>query len=410
MYFFYYYPVGVDVGRPRIPVVSLLLGVSMVAIFLLSLPLRHTNTVDWWAYAYRPASFSLLTPLTACFLHGSWMHLAGNMIYLAVFAPALEKAVGRLGLLVVFCGTGYLGNLVQGAVTLHLNPDQAWGGIVGASGAISGLLGWFFLRYSYSRIKLAYWAFLPLQGINRTGTVFVPVAVGILLWLLLQVVFVLVEGKGSRTAYGAHLGGLFSGIILATALGQYGKGRVELWRVTAWRERDLGNMHAAVAALQKYLERSAWDEEAWLELARLRATCGDFGDALSVYRRLAQVQRDRGNWQKVVAIYSEARRGNSAFVLEPDDQRKVAFLLEKNTRFSDAVKAYLDFARFYPDHAEVEHARVRAATITLVRLDKRREGMDMVGEVIEDFPDGVWTRLLRQRTRGRLRPRTNRSG
>jgi len=400
VYFFYYYPVGVDVPRPRIPWVTGLLTLVLVGAFTVTVPLDRMFALDWGRFVYRAAETSFLTPLTACFLHGGWLHLAGNLIYLWVFGPALEKALGRLGFLVVFCGTGYLGNLTQGAVTVHLHPEMAWNGVVGASGAISGLLGLFLLRFYYARLKLAYWAFLPLQGINRTGTTHLPAAVGLLLWVLLQVIFALVEqGKGT-TAYGAHLGGLATGLILGAVLGQTRRGQTDRLLALAMRARDEGNAFRAAGLYGKYVEAVPWDPQAWLDYARALQVAGDWGKAQSIYRRSVDRYLREGAVESAIEVYLEARRGNGAFVLPATTQKQIAFRLEKTTRFSESIRAYLDFARVYPDHEDREHAFVRACTLMLTHVDDRMAGLELLDEALAEFPEGRWRGwLLRERDR-----------
>lgn len=394
MYFFYYYPIGVDVPRARIPFVTWLLVFGLTAIFVLSVAFPQLTSIPWWAYGYRPATANLLTPLTACLLHATWMHLLGNLVYLWVFGPALERALGHLGLLIAFGGCGYLGNLAQGVVVLHWMPHNAYGMVVGASGAISGLLGLFLLRFYFARIRVAWWAFLPLQGINRTGTSHVPVAVALLLWVILQVALALVHSGSGGVAYGAHLGGLAVGVVLGASLGLSQRGRVERLMASANRARDAGNVHEAIGLLGRYLKEAPWDEAARLERARLLCARGQWGDAQQVYRAVIQDRLRAGDFEGACQLYLEARRGNASFVLSPRAQRRMAFWLEKSTRFAWASTAYLDYARFYAAQDGADVALARAATLMLTRVGDREEGLSMLQRAIDEHPRSPWRRML----------------
>ncbi len=396
MYFFYYYPVGVDVPSARRPVMTWALLLGLTVIFVLSVPLRSTNDVSWWAWTYRPATAGLLTPLTACFLHAGWMHLLGNLIYLWVFGPALERALGSVGLFGLFCTCGYLGNLMQGALVMRWAPAAAHGGVVGASGALSGLLGLFLLRYYFARIKLAWWAFLPLQGINRTGTTYVPAAVGVLLWVGLQIALALGSGGGGGTAYGAHLGGLLTGLLLAISLGLSRKGRVEHVLAQARHAREVGNLHDAVGLLQRYLRDVPDDEESQLDLARLLCIQGDRGEAQRMFRDLVAQRMRRSDMAGACEVFIEARRANAAFILSPRRQRRVAFWLEKSTQFAWAATAYLDYARFYGGREGADHAMARAATLLLTRVGNRDEGLAALERAIDEHPRSPWRHMLEQ--------------
>jgi len=411
MYFFYYYPIGVDVDSPRVPVATLGLCALMAALYLLIQPWAGLQHVEWYRLVYRPAEQSLWTPLTACFLHAGWLHLGGNLLYIYVFAPALETALGRLGMLLIFCGTGYLGNLAQGVLTLHLAPENAWVGVVGASGGVSGILGFFLLRFYYAKIKLAYWVFLPLQGINRTGIARLSVVFGLLLWLALQVAYAVVQGDGAGTAHGAHLGGLAAGCLLALATGQLLRAQLSYRRVKARRQREDGNLHAAAGQMQRYLDRCAWDLEAWLELARILSAARQWGRAQAIYRDVVEHLLESGDLPRTAEIYMEARRGNQMFSLPPQTMQRVAFWLEKCTRFREAVSVYLDIARLYPAHPAREHALARAATLTVTRLGDRREGLALLETALNDFPEGQWRAMLeRERERWLMATSPNPTG
>jgi membrane associated rhomboid family serine protease len=393
LYFFYYYPLGVDVEAERRPWVTWALTATMTGLFLAAVPLAAHSDVSWWSHAYRPGFPSWWTPLSAVFLHASWMHLAGNLVYILVFAPALERALGRPLFLLLFLVCGYLGNLAQGALVLHTRPELAFQGVVGASGAISGVLGIFLLRFHFARLKLGYWAFLPLQGINRAGTVHVPLVVGLALWVLLQVLLALVHGTGSGTAYGAHLGGLITGLLVGGLLGQSAAGRRERLRVQIRRRRKAGDFLGALAGMERYLRLAGPDEETRLEHIRLLSLARRFGDAQRRYRELVEEWIRQGRIEEACELHLEARRANNFFLLGPDDQRRVAFWLEKSGRPVDASLLHQDFARTYTDHPEAGHSQARAATL-LCKCGRRDDGIAALDEAIRLHPEAAWRSLL----------------
>ena len=387
VYFFYYYPIGVDVPRPRVAWATLALLSGIVAVHLCVGPLARYVDFDWYLYVYRPAEMSWLTPLTAVFLHGGWIHLAGNALYLWVFGPPLERALGRIGFLLLFVGTGYLGNLTHGALVTNLEPAAVWGGVVGASGAISGLLGLFLLRYPYGRVRIAWWTFLPLQGVNRAGVAETPAVAALLLWVLMQVAMMLVKGAAGGTAYGAHLGGLATGLVLALALAMPWRAANERWLMAGRRHLRRGEALAAVGAFERYLEAVAHDDEARLELARARRVAGQVAEAARTYRRVARTALREDRLAEACDVYSEARRGDSSFHLDTAEQRRVAHFLEKLGRDREAVTAYLDLYRFDRDHPDALHALARAGTLMITRLRRGEEGLELFERALDEFPD-----------------------
>jgi membrane associated rhomboid family serine protease len=149
-----------------------------------------------------------LTILSAMFMHAGWMHLLGNLLYLWIFGDNVEHRFGTRTFLLFYLGSGVIATLVQ----VGLDP----GGVIpnlGASGAISGVLG----------------AYLVLFPRNRVYTLFFfwVISVPAVLMIGLWIVFQFIDGWGALmmaketmggVAYGAHIGGFISGAILALVL------------------------------------------------------------------------------------------------------------------------------------------------------------------------------------------------
>lgn len=144
-----------------------------------------------------------MTILTSMFLHGGWMHLIGNMLYLWIFGNNVEDVMGhgRFILFYILCGTA--------AVFAQAIPDpQSDIPMVGASGAISGVLGAYLLLYPHARILVA----VPLGFYIFTTRL--PAGVVLGLWFLLQLInSAFTVGEGG-VAFGAHIGGFVMGMAL----------------------------------------------------------------------------------------------------------------------------------------------------------------------------------------------------
>jgi membrane associated rhomboid family serine protease len=143
------------------------------------------------------------TLLTSMFLHGGWGHLGGNMLFLWIFGDNIEHRVGHLRFLVFYLVCG----LAAGLAHILFNSDS---GIptVGASGAISGILGGYLLLFPRNRVYVMTWG----------GVAAVPAVLMLGLWILLQ----FINGVGTvastpetgGVAYLAHIGGFVAGMIL----------------------------------------------------------------------------------------------------------------------------------------------------------------------------------------------------
>jgi membrane associated rhomboid family serine protease len=147
-----------------------------------------------------------LTLFTAIFMHGSIMHLAGNMWFLWIFGDNIEDDMGHVKYLIFYLATGVLASLAF--VALNSTGDAALTPCLGASGAISGVLGAYLVLHPHRRVSVI---LLRLM-------VDVPGYVAVGIWFLFQIVsgfFDAQAGGGGGVAYSAHVAGFVAGMILA---------------------------------------------------------------------------------------------------------------------------------------------------------------------------------------------------
>lgn len=147
---------------------------------------------------------ALATPLTALFVHGNWLHLLGNMLFLYVFGAMTEERLGRLRFTLFFLGAGY--TALAAYAIAHAGSGQP---LVGASGAISAVLGAFLVLFPKARVTslFPFLFFLPLRFPARVVLVF---------WIALQWLAATGIGRGSpAVAYLAHLVGFATGFLYA---------------------------------------------------------------------------------------------------------------------------------------------------------------------------------------------------
>jgi membrane associated rhomboid family serine protease len=148
-----------------------------------------------------------LTLLSAMFMHGSWMHILGNMLYLWIFGDQIESLLGRGRFLLFYLLCG----LAASAAQILVSPDSVVPSL-GASGAIAGVLGAYLVKYPRNRVRV-----LVFRGITT-----LPAIMVLGLWILLQVVSQVGTAAGEATgvAYMAHIGGFIAGVVLVFLLGR----------------------------------------------------------------------------------------------------------------------------------------------------------------------------------------------
>jgi len=174
-----------------------------------------------------PPEIALLPPpatvFTSMFLHGGFWHLAGNMWFLWIFGNNIEDAVGHVRFVVFYLACGVAAVFAQ----VLPNPGSI-APMVGASGAISGVLGAYMLLYPRARVLLGLPVGFLIVQIGRFPAVWVLAS-----WFGLQLVMALASGPEipgdtqGRIAFGAHIGGFVAGLLLVTIFKRRG---VPLWR------------------------------------------------------------------------------------------------------------------------------------------------------------------------------------
>ncbi len=406
MYFFYFYPLGLDRRRTRLPVLSGLLMASMVVAFLWVRYFPDRGPCSPYELVFQPGSGSPLTALTAIFLHGSWMHLLGNLLYLQVFGPPLEDRLGHGKFLIYFLIMGVGGNLVHGLTSALDLLGQGGSGVMGASGAIAGLLAFSLLRFYDARVEVAWWVLAPLGGHNKAGRSRIPLAAAVGFWLLLQVVQALLATEtGANVSFGAHFGGFALGLALAFLMGGLEAGRTEAVGARAGRYFQAGQFHAAVGAWTEYLVRSPGDLTARLELARAQKLCRHDGKSSDNFRRVFQILLEAGRIPEALEVFEEASRGLDGHWLAPADLAKAAYYKEKQLDYTGALKAYRQLHEAYPDHPEGQRALVRVIVLYHGKVADSDQARQWLRRARYQMPPGSWREYLEREFRMEEEPR-----
>jgi membrane associated rhomboid family serine protease len=172
-------------------------------------------------YSLRPAYFHIENVITSMFLHANWMHVLGNMLFLWVFGDNVEDILGHGKYLLFYLLCGVAAGMTQ----VLIDPTSRVP-MVGASGAIAGVMGAYLVKFPRSRVVMLTWFILIF-------TFDLPAWAMLIYWFLMQVF----GGFGSiantaqgGTAFMAHVGGFVAGIVLINLMGT---------RERYWRRRDL---------------------------------------------------------------------------------------------------------------------------------------------------------------------------
>ncbi len=312
-------------------------------------------------WGFRPAHPSVVALFTCMFLHGGLLHLVGNMLFLWIYGDNVEHRLGRVRYLVWYLATGVAATLFHTIRASHSDIP-----LVGASGAISGVLGFYYVWFPHNRVRLL-WLLPPFL----MQTFEVPARLVLGLYLVLENVLpYLVTSGDSGVAHGAHIGGFLAGLVAAWVMDrremtarpeEYADApRISLREQPDWRTRIAAAIDAKRMdeAATEYFEvpaaasRGALDPDRSVRLARWLLDRGHHEAALVVSRRHV---RDYPNGRGVAAAHAIA--GEALLAMGQP---------------TPAYQHFLDAAAGAPDADTAADARQGVARVEA--LQKRRVG------------------------------------
>ena len=195
------------------PVVTVGLIIINVLVFLYQQMLPDPQLQQFVGnYALIPAWFSVPAVFTSQFLHGGWLHLISNMLYLWIFGDNVEDRLGHVRFVIFYLGTGAAAAVLQ----VLFDPFSSVP-MVGASGAIAGVMGAYFVLYPYSRVLTAIFLIIFFDIVEIPAVFFLG------LWFLLQLLsgvgsLAVSQGSAGGVAFWAHIGGFAAGLLLQRPL------------------------------------------------------------------------------------------------------------------------------------------------------------------------------------------------
>ena len=229
----------------------------------------YIDQLIYLRFGFIPAEFSFLTLFTSQFLHGDIFHLVGNMVILVLVGLTVEQLLGSFNFLLFYLLSGAIGSVVYGLVHFA-SPVVA----IGASGAISGLMGMYVAAYGKRPIRFFYWIGVYFNYVRLPALVMLPV------WVGKEVFDILFTD--SNVAYSAHAGGLLAGAALVL-VGKSSFARIDTEIIEnrdkdrdyredleyALRLLDHADFPAARRALARMLETHPADSRVLFQLVQL---------------------------------------------------------------------------------------------------------------------------------------------
>ena len=217
----FFFPLSDINPTKKMPLISWLILIICISIFLYQYNLDfHSEQKTILSFGMIPSVLfkikqlsndlviipAYMTLITSMFLHGGWMHLIGNMAYLYIFGDNIEDELGKIKFIIFYIICGMFAGLSQALIDINSEIPM-----IGASGAISGILGAYLILFPKKEIKVFFWFFIFIKIFR------IPAMYVIGCWIFIQF-FSLNNGEESNVAYAAHIGGFIAGIIFIIIL------------------------------------------------------------------------------------------------------------------------------------------------------------------------------------------------
>ncbi len=210
-------PLKDDVPVSRPPILTVAIIGANIAAFIwqvstgMELSVLEGGAIPYEILTFRDVGVRDLVPppltiLTSMFLHGGIVHIAGNMLFLWIFGNNVEDALGRLRFLLFYLASGIVAALSQ--TLISASAGDVGTPMVGASGAIAGVLAAYLVLYPHARVL----TLVPIFFFIRL--IYIPAYFFIGFWFVLQLLSAIYGGAGSGVAFVAHIGGFIAGFIM----------------------------------------------------------------------------------------------------------------------------------------------------------------------------------------------------
>jgi membrane associated rhomboid family serine protease len=328
-----------------------------------------------------PHSATLLTLFTHMFLHGSWGHVLGNMIGLYLFGPHVEEALGRLEYLLFYIAAGVAAGMMHLVIANTLMPSAAGVPLVGASGAIFGVLGLFAVRFWRARVRVllflkipAVWAmcaFALLQFIEGIAAVANP-------------------GGAGNTANWAHVGGFLFGLAIAIPLKMREDSRREYAIEDAEKAAASGEHARAAVHYRLILETTPTDAASHYALGKACIALQQGTDAHRHLREAITQYLRLGDSPAVARVYAEAVGAFTAFPLSPALLQRIASACEEIFQYPIAQHALAELCRDHADAREAEMGLLRLGKLHLQKLGQPEVAVGIFSEFLRLYPASEW--------------------
>ncbi|MEN6371229.1 MAG: rhomboid family intramembrane serine protease [Armatimonadota bacterium] len=363
------------------PLATLSLVALNIILFIGALPGDHADLAN--RYGLIPERLEFLRLFTTIFLHFDLTHLLVNVFFLWLFGRKVERVTGPVIFLLLYIGSGFMASLLHVLIALaFLPPELLSVPVVGASGAVAGVMGIYAVRFNQERIKI-YKANIPSIYL-------------ILSWLVIQAGFgiagMFTTHIGpidvSRIGYWSHIGGFVFGMAAAWLTVLHDSRQSPEASLKELRRKTLFDIAEQFRALAG---ADPSDPFAYGELGRIRAHLGDQIGSTASYLDAVELYRKRGQQEEALACLQEALRFWPESALNPNTAFRFACSLESLGEVEEASGMLVRIAGAAHGSSEAEMALIKLAQIQLDRFNQPEKAAQTIELLKNDYPNSRWT-------------------
>ncbi|MHB0914044.1 MAG: rhomboid family intramembrane serine protease [Armatimonadota bacterium] len=409
---FFLLPYGTDRRINRIPVVTYTLVAGNIALFILFL--KFDRGLVLTQFGLNPSEPRFLQIISSMFIHASAMHLVWNVLFLWLFGPNVEDALGYAKYAGLYLGSGIAASLLHLSMSRAFIPGAEAIPVVGASGAIAGVLGAFAVRFYKTGVRV-FWVVGILIYPLRWGTLTVSAMAGLGAWFAYQflggvisVTYPLFSEQthrlllllfGSSIAYWSHIGGMLFGALAALALRMGLAGTKEYLSEDARSSLASGTTWDAAEHYRALLAHEPENPEVHANLAKTYALQHDPERSVEHYEKSVQLHIKQGRCDKAVETFAELRRYYRNARLELRSEYQLAKYLADTDCYGPALQMLLDIVATYPDSPEAEVSLMKAGDLYLNKLANKSEALRCYGRFIAEYPHSPWRHTVEKSAR-----------
>ena len=391
---FFLFPYSIGRLKKKIPIITYNLIFFNVLIFAMTVIGDFDSIVSMLGYKVDQNAW--YTWITHAFLHANILHLVGNMVFLYAFGSFLEDVLGEVRFLIVYVGSAFFSAVLFGMINVAFIPGAGGVPLVGASGAVAGLLGLSMIRFRHNDLYVFYAIWLLLV---KWGTFSVKTIYAIMAYIAVEMISGILQilgGSVGGVGHWAHIGGLSFGIIAALVLGVRGEAIAEKKEDNASGWLYTGKVDDAADTFIELLKKDPNSAYYHYMSGKAHNFKDDVEPALYHTSKAIEIYLKEGDKEAAFNVYDEFCSYRKEVVFEPTILLALSSACQAIGQFEASIKCLRSFAMNYPADDRLELCILKLAQ-TYEKMGDDESADNVYCKFLSTFTKSEWTPLVKGR-------------